>query len=106
MPKKETPTQMFPVNFVDFLRTPFLQNISRRLLLKSFLMSGTDVVLKHFHNMEIPSTSNYQYSLLFFFVANLKASDSFSKINMIIQRNFILYILTIFTCGAIRISYR
>ena len=31
--KKETVAQMFRVNFVKFLRTPFLQNISGRLYL-------------------------------------------------------------------------
>ena len=31
--KKETPTKVFPVNFVKFSRTPFLQNTSRRILL-------------------------------------------------------------------------
>ena len=29
--KKETLAQVFPVNFVKFLRTPFLQNTSGRL---------------------------------------------------------------------------
>ena len=33
--KKETLTQCFPVNFVKFLRTPFLQNTSRPLFLYS-----------------------------------------------------------------------
>ena len=32
--KKETPTQVFPVNFVKFLRTPFLQDTSQQLLLE------------------------------------------------------------------------
>ena len=32
--KKETLAQVFPVNFAKFLRTPFLQNTSGRLLLK------------------------------------------------------------------------
>ena len=31
--KKETLAQCFPVNFVKFLRTPFLQNTSERLSL-------------------------------------------------------------------------
>ena len=31
----KTPTQVFSVSFTKFLRTPFLQNTSRRLLLNS-----------------------------------------------------------------------
>ena len=34
--KKRLWRRCFPVNFVKFLRTPFLQNTSGRLLLKSF----------------------------------------------------------------------
>ena len=33
--KKETPHKCFPVDFAKFLRIPFLQNTSRRLLLKN-----------------------------------------------------------------------
>ena len=36
--KKETPAQVFFVNFEKFLRTPFLQNTSGRLLLKLDLL--------------------------------------------------------------------
>ena len=37
--KKESLAQMFPVNFLwKFLKTPFLQNISGRLLLKRLLL--------------------------------------------------------------------
>ena len=35
--KKETLTQVFPVNFAKFLITPFLRNTSGRLLLIYFL---------------------------------------------------------------------
>ena len=38
----------FPVNFVKFLRTPFLQNTSGRLLLKLFLMWMFWKIPKHF----------------------------------------------------------
>ena len=37
--KKRLWHRCFPVNFVKFLRTPFLQNASGRLLLKEFLES-------------------------------------------------------------------
>ena len=33
--KKETPHKCFPVDFAKFLRIPFLQNTSRRLLLRN-----------------------------------------------------------------------
>ena len=47
--KKETLTQCFPVNFVKFLRTPFLQNTSRPL----FLYSPTYFVNFHFFFMKM-----------------------------------------------------
>ena len=39
---KEFLTQVFPVNFAKFLRTPFLQNTSGRLLLKKKIENNTD----------------------------------------------------------------
>ena len=35
----------FPVNFMKFLRTPFLQNTSGRLLLKTFKCIGKSIVI-------------------------------------------------------------
>ena len=39
---KESLTQVFPVNFAKFLRTPFLQNTSGRWLLKKKIENNTD----------------------------------------------------------------
>ena len=42
---KETPAQVFRVNFVKFLRTPFLHNNSGRLLLHSVSTFDHDIYL-------------------------------------------------------------
>ena len=44
--KKRLCHKCFPVNFVKFLRTPFLQNTSGRLLLKSYLKRSKNTLTK------------------------------------------------------------
>ena len=48
---KETPAQVFFCEFYKFLRTPFLQNTSRQLLLK-FYLPTTEVYLEPY---QVPS---------------------------------------------------
>ena len=54
----------FPVNFVKFLRTPFLQNTSRRLLLYGFSLSKLEKLSSESEELKEASLDNKQESLI------------------------------------------
>ena len=58
--KKETQHSCFPVNFAKFLRIPFLQNTSGRLLLRSSIEN--EVALK----IKAKSSGGYFQLIVFF----------------------------------------
>ena len=54
----------FPVNFVKFLRTPFLQNTSRWLLLYGFSLSKLEKLSSESEELKEASLDNKQESLI------------------------------------------
>ena len=57
--KKRLWERCFPVNFAKFLRTPFLQNTSGRLLLKIFCVSRKILYFYHIDLTTNPTCGNY-----------------------------------------------
>ena len=75
--KKENLPQVFPVNFAKFLRTPFLQSTSGRLLLKesSKVYISADIIM----NLEdvttsFPSAAMIQHTPFFYKQSKFKQS--------------------------------
>ena len=92
--KKETLTQCFPVTFVKFLRTPFLQNTSRPL----FLYSPTYFVNFHFFSWKC-------FLCLLILRKLFQMQSSLTKIfNFTSSEWYYLFLLQKFICVIIVIS--
>ena len=82
--KKRLQQRCFPVNFVKFLRTPFLQNTSQQLPL--FVVNSS-----HSFNLQ----RSFIYLFKPFFVRKIDKNSQFSH-HFIFQIHFILYIVNAF----------
>ena len=86
----------FPVNFVKFLRTPFSQNTSGRLLLERDSLIHK---VQHFHHFRFFLYSLPRYATNNFLEKlEVLATFNFETINSMFQGIFFLYLVTGSTC--------